>query len=82
MGKSDRGSRSGRLTIPRLTSSRAFRSERLHFGFERVDAASISLDRFDQTVYYRVQIMISRVGVGNSKFSGSPANKIKIRLFR
>ena len=53
MGKSDRGSRSGRLTVLRLTSSQAFRSERLHFGFERVDAASISLDRFDQTVYYR-----------------------------
>jgi hypothetical protein len=82
MGKSDRGSRSGRLTIPRLTSSRAFRSERLHFGFECIDAGSISLDRLDQTVDYRVQIMISRVRVGTSKFSSSPANKIKIRFFR
>ncbi len=82
MGKSDRGGRSGRLTIPRLTSSRAFRSECLHSGFERIDAGSISLDRLDQTVDYRVQIMISRVGEGNSKFSSSPANKIKIRFFR
>ena len=78
MGKSDRGSRAGRLTIPRL----AFRSERLHFGFERIHAGSISLNRLDQTVDYRVQIMISRVGEGNGKFSSSPANKIKIQFFR
>ena len=57
MGKSDRGGRSG-LTIPRLTSSRAFRSECLLSGFERIDAGSISLDRLDQTVDYRVEIMI------------------------
>ena len=81
MGKSDRGGRSG-LTIPRLTSSRAFRSECLLSGFERIDAGSISLDRLDQTVDYRVEIMIVRVGVGNSKFGSSPANKIKIRFFR
>jgi hypothetical protein len=82
MGKSDRGSRSGRLTNPRLKFSRAFRSECLHFGFERSDAGSIRLDRLDQTVDYRVQIVISRVGEGNSKFSSSPANKIKIGFFR
>ena len=82
MGTSDRGSRSGRLTVLRLTSSQAFRSERLHFGFERVDAGPISLDRLDQTVDYRVQIMISRVGEGTGKFSSSPANKIKIRFFQ
>ena len=81
MGQSDRGGRSG-LTIPRLTSSRAFRSERLHSRFERIDAGSISLDRLDQTVDYRVEIMIVRVGVGNSKLGSSPANKIKIRFFR
>jgi hypothetical protein len=81
MGKSDRGGCSG-LTISRLTSSRVFRSECLHFGFERIDAGSISLDRLDQTVDYRVQIMISRVGIGTSKFSSSPANKIKIGFFR
>ena len=79
MGKSDRGSRSGRLTIPRLTSSRTLRSERLLSGFECIDAGSIGLD---QTVDYRVQIMISRVGEGTGKFSSSPANKIKIRFFR
>ena len=81
MGQSDRGGRSG-LTIPRLTPSRAFRSESLLFGFECIDAGSISLDRLDQTVDYRVEIMIVRVGVGNSKFGSSPANKIKIRFFR
>ena len=82
MGKSERGSRSGRLTIRRLRFSRAFRSEGLHFGVERIDAASIRLDRLDQTVDYGVQIMISRVGEGNSKFRSSPANKIKIRFLR
>ena len=81
MGKSDGRARSS-LTIPRLTSRRAFRSECLHFGFERIDPGSISLDRLDQTIDYRVQIMISRVGEGNSKFSSSPANKIKIRFSR
>ena len=81
MGQSDRGGRSG-LTTPRLTSSRAFRLESLHSGFQRINAGSISLDRLDQTVDYRVEIMIVRVGVGNSKFGSSPANKIKIRFFR
>ena len=82
MGQSDRGGRSG-LTIPRLTPSRAFRSEEcLLSSFERIDAGSISLDRLDQTVDYRVEIMIMRVGLGNSKFGSSPANKIKIRFFR
>ena len=82
MGKSDHGIRFGRLTIPRLTFSRAFRSKCLHSGFQRIDAGSTSLDRLDQTVDYRVQIMISRVGEGTGKFSSSPANKIKIRFFR
>ena len=56
--------------------------ECLNSGFQRINAGSISLERLDQTVDYRVEIMIVRVGVGNSKFGSSPANKIKIRFFR
>jgi len=63
-------------------SSWVFRSQCLQFGFERVDAGSIGLDRLDQAIDYGVEIMISRIGVGTSKFSSSSANKIKIRFFQ